>query len=73
MIEFLVGFDFHEPEPFALWNKGVIEDFESSTGIFVTAGSADEALAWGREIAQALLLKENKDESLNWAALGYSA
>ncbi len=30
MATFLVGIQYHEPESFALWKRGVIEDYESS-------------------------------------------
>ena len=71
MPEFLVGLMFHEPEPFAQWKSGLIEDYESSTGIFVHADSASDALRWGELVAQALLRHVNRDESLDWYALGY--
>jgi hypothetical protein len=70
---YLVGIMYHEPEPFALWNRGVIEDYESSTGIFIDAPSREAAIAWGEVIGQAALRKLNCDESLDWKAFGYSA
>jgi hypothetical protein len=71
MAEFLIGFSYHEPEPYALWNRGVIEDYESSTGVFIEASSPDEALEWAERIAEALLRKCNSDESLKWADWQY--
>ena len=71
MPEYLVGLMFHEPESFALWNKSLIEDYESSTGLFVQADSAAEAIAWGEEVGEALLRYVNHDETLNWSAFGY--
>lgn len=68
---YLLGFAFHEPEPIADWNRGLIEDYESSTGLFVEADSRAEAMAWGEEVAQALLRHVNRDNSLNWKAFGY--
>lgn len=70
---YLVGIMFHEPEPFALWNRGVIEDYESSTGIFIDAASRDEAIAWGEIIGQAVLRKLNSNDGLDWKGFGYSA
>ncbi len=50
MAEFLIGFSYHEPEPYALWNRGVIEDYESSTGVFIEASTPSEALEWAERI-----------------------
>jgi hypothetical protein len=71
MPEFLVGVMFHEPEPFAQWNRGLIEDYESSTGLFVDADSAADALVWGEQVGQVLLRYVNRDGTLDWSALGY--
>jgi hypothetical protein len=49
MPRYLIGIMFHEPEPFAEWKRGLIEDYESNTGLFVDAGSAIEAIAWGKK------------------------
>ena len=40
MPQYLVGILFHEPEPFAQWNRGLIEDYESSTGARVAGAIA---------------------------------
>ena len=71
MKTYLVGILYHEPEPWALYQKGIIEDYESSTGLFITAGTESEALAWGEHVAEKLLQKVNHDNSLNWKNLGY--
>ena len=71
MQKYLVGLQYHEPESYALWQKGVVEDYESSTGIFVKAKSEGEALAWGREVANAVLRAANNDSSLSAEAFGY--
>lgn len=63
---FLVGICYHEPESFAQWNAGLIEDYESSTGIFVLAESEDVALTWGDEIATQLHRIVNNDMTLDW-------
>jgi len=68
---YLVGFLYHEPESWALYHSGIFEDFESSTGIFVDAPSKEEAISWTEKIAEALLRRANKDDSLDWKALGY--
>ena len=62
---------FHEPEPFALWNQGVLEDYESSTGCFIDAPSSEDAVAWGEIIGSALLQHLNADQSLDWKGFGY--
>ena len=72
MQKYLVGLQYHEPELYALWQKGVVEDYESSTGIFVNAESEGEALAWGMEVANAVLREANNDSSLSAGAFGYS-
>ena len=71
MAEYLVGILYHEPEPYRLWQAGKIEDFESSTGLFVEAPDAASAVAWGEQVAQALLVHANDDPALDWRALGY--
>jgi hypothetical protein len=61
MPEYLVGFSFHEPVPYALWQRGVIEDFESSTGLWVLAGTPAVALAWAEQVAVAVHRRVNGD------------
>ena len=70
---YLVGIMYHEPGPFALWNRGVIEDYESSTGVFIDASSREDAVAWGEAIGQAALRKLNSDDRLDWKSFGYFA
>ncbi len=70
MNEYLIGISYHEPGPWNQWNRGDIEDYESSTGVFISANSADEAVNWGREIGERLLRYLNSDETLNYTALG---
>jgi hypothetical protein len=62
---YLVGIVFHEPDAFAAWNRGTIEDYESSTGVFVDAASREEAIAWGEVTGEALLRFVNRDSSLD--------
>jgi hypothetical protein len=71
MPEYLIGVMFHEPDAFALWNQGSIEDYESTTGIFIEAESTEAALAWGERIGESLLQYLNHDSTLNWKKLGY--
>jgi hypothetical protein len=71
MKEYLIGIMYHEPEAWKLWNDGLMEDYESSTGLFVKANSEDEAISWGGKVGEALLRFVNKDESLNWEEIGY--
>jgi len=70
--EYLVIFQYHEPEPRQLFERGVIEDYESTTGVFIEAESAEGALTWCEVIAQELLWRCNDDRSLNWKHLGYT-
>lgn len=71
MPQYLIGIMFHDPEPFAQWNHGLIEDYESSTGLFVDADSTAEAVVWGEHVGQALLRHVNQDDSLDWRTFGY--
>jgi hypothetical protein len=71
MPEYLVGIGYHEPEAFALWNRGAIEDYESSTGVFVEADTPADALAWAGRVGEALLRHINGDPALDWKAFGY--
>lgn len=71
MPQYLVGIMFHEPEAFELWNRGIIEDYESSTGLFVDADSPTQAIAWGENVGQQLLRHVNRDDSLDWKVFGY--
>ncbi|MCA9096000.1 MAG: hypothetical protein KDA68_21115 [Planctomycetaceae bacterium] len=71
MMTYLIGIMFHEPEGFDLWNRGIVEDYESNTGLFVEAESEAEAIAWGEQVGTALLRDVNRDYSLDWKASGY--
>ena len=55
MAEYLIGIGYHDPETYSLWERGLIEDYESSTGLFIEANTAEEAVAWGKHVGQALL------------------
>ncbi|MEM5406152.1 hypothetical protein [Paraburkholderia unamae] len=70
--EYLVIFQYHEPEPRQLFERGVIEDYESMTGVFIAAESAEDALIWCEAIAQEVLWRCNDDRSIDWKQLGYS-
>ncbi len=70
--EYLVIFQYHEPEPRQLFERGVIEDYESMTGVFIAAESAEDALIWCEAIAQEVLSCCNNDRSIAWKQLGYS-
>jgi hypothetical protein len=69
--EYLIGIAYHEPEPYGQWERGLIEDYESSTGLFVEATSPGAAVEWGEQVGQALLRHTNGDVSLDWKSLGY--
>lgn len=70
-MEYLVGMCFHEPDSHELFTKGILEDFESSTGVFIDASCKEEAIAWGEAIGENLLRALNNDESLSWKKSGY--
>lgn len=69
--EAAIGFCFHEPEAWAQFQRGIIEDFESSTGVFIQASTKEEAIAWGEIVATELLRHLNQDPTLDWKQLGY--
>lgn len=71
MKKYLVGISYHEPEPYQLWEKGIAEDFESSTGIFINANSKEEAIAWGEKIGEDLFKRENPNELKSWRSFGH--
>ncbi len=71
MAVFLVGVMYHEQKTFALWNQGLIEDYESSTGCYIDAALPEDAIRWGECIGAALLRHVNSDDSLDWKGLGY--
>ena len=49
---FLIGLMYHYPEEYKLWKSGHIEVYEASTGIYISAFNATEAIKWGRIIAK---------------------
>jgi hypothetical protein len=71
MPEYLVGIMYHEKESFALWKRGVIEDYESSTGLYIDADNPDHALAWGAQVGSALLKHADPGTTADWNALYY--
>jgi len=64
MDEYLIGLMYHYPKDYELWNKGVIEDYEASTGIFIKAEDVNKALKWGHTIATALLNHVHETDDL---------
>jgi hypothetical protein len=64
MNEFLIGLGYHYPEDYERWKRGITEDFEASTGLFVTAENVDDALAWGKVVAQRLLNHVHRSNDL---------
>lgn len=71
MPTYLVGILYHEPEGFALWKKGIVEDYESSTGLFIEAENPAEAISWAEGTADALFRKANPDETSTWKDFKY--
>ena len=68
MPEYLVGIGYHEPEPFAQWRRGLIEDYESSTGLWVVADTPEQAIAWGERVGEALHRQVNGDPNADWSS-----
>ena len=71
MPTYLIGIMFHAPEPWRLWNAGIIEDYESSTGVYLEAESEEAALSWAEQIAVALMRQVNNDPNIDWKEFGY--
>jgi hypothetical protein len=71
MREYLVGLMYHDLESFAQWKRGEIEDYESTTGVFIEAESESDALQWGGIIANGLLQYVTRDPSLTREQFGY--
>ena len=69
MSKYLVGICYHEPEAWQLFQKGIIEDYESSTAVFIEADSESEAIQWGEKIAEIFHGRMNEDSTLDWSAL----
>ena len=68
---FLYGFGYEDKIDMEC-NRRTGSDYESSTGVFIDAGSEEEALEWGREISEAFVRYEHDDPSVSWRALGYA-
>lgn len=71
MREYLVGLMYHDVESFALWKRGVTEDYESTTGLFIEADSETDALKWGGIVADELLRHVTREPSLTCDRFGY--
>ena len=72
MKEYLVGLMYHEPKSYQMWLDGVMEDYESSTGIFIEANSEGDALKWSESIASKLFQQLNPKEDKEWKEFKYS-
>ncbi len=72
MTKYLVGMIYHDPVSYEMWKSGHIEDFESTTGIFITSENEPEAIAWGEQIAQMLFERINASETNSWKSFGYT-
>jgi hypothetical protein len=73
MERYLLGISFHYPEDYVKYEKGISEDFEGSTGIFVKASNEKEALDWAKEIGSTLFKRLNPGESKTWESFGHYA
>jgi hypothetical protein len=71
MTEYLIGILYHEPDDWRRWNAGMMEDYESSTGLFVSGISADEAIRWGETVGSEMFRRLNPEETGSWTDLGY--
>lgn len=71
MKKFLIGISYHEPETYKIWEDGIIEDYESSTGIFIQADSEKKAISWAEKIGDKLFKIVNPQETKDWKSFGH--
>jgi hypothetical protein len=71
MRTYLIGILYHEPKFWRLRQAGLVEDYESSVGIFIDAETEIEALAWAEEVALRLMRHVNQDPAIGWKEFGY--
>ena len=71
MTKYLVGISYHEPETYKMWENGVIDDYESSAGIFIQSDSEEEAISWAEKIGDRLFKRENPNETKDWKSFGH--
>jgi hypothetical protein len=71
MEKYLVGISYHEADYYESSEKEIYEDYESSTGIFITANSPEEAIAWGEIVGDALFKIKNPNETKSWESFGH--
>lgn len=71
MQTFLFRFGFESPEQFHANNAHGWDD-EDSQGVLISARTEDEALAWGRQIAEAFLQQLYQDKLISWLVRGYA-
>lgn len=68
MPDYLVTFMYHEPKSLALWHQGITWDYESTEGLWITADSPAEAIAWGNRVAEAFHRHVNDLPNADWAS-----
>lgn len=70
MAKFLYIFAYPSPEQVRIAASGQPTE-ESSEALFITANSAEEAQAWGREVSEAFLNILFPDKGLSWKSMGF--
>ncbi len=71
--EYLVGFLYHEPATWNLFNAGIVNEYELRSAAFISATDEQSALEWGETIGEKVLHDLNNNTELNWKKLGYYA
>ncbi len=66
MHEYLIGMTYHYPKDYDNWIKGIVEDYEASTAIFIYAENEEQALNWGEVVARALFRHVNPVTDKVW-------
>jgi len=72
MEEYLFIFGYESPETLRT-NEEFGDDFEESGAVFIRASSEEDALRWGRVIAEEFLKRVFDDRSVSWTERAYAS
>ncbi|MGL1935433.1 MAG: hypothetical protein OCD01_10445 [Fibrobacterales bacterium] len=72
-ITYLIGFLYHQPRTMNLFNAGMLNEYESSSGFYVSASSKENAFEWGEKVAEKIFQDLNNDPTLTLKKSGYHA
>ncbi|MGL1902567.1 MAG: hypothetical protein OCC49_10555 [Fibrobacterales bacterium] len=69
--EYLIGFLYHQPRTMNLFNAGMLNEYESSSGFYVTAPDEQSAFTWGEAVAEKIFQDLNNDSTLSLKKSNY--